>query len=95
MLEQTAGSLMQLHLLLQVDDLSKDAQQVIHKYTQQQSQAQTGNYASLCAATGILPWQPPTAQDHATLLAVHSFPLASALCLCYAVNTCLQCLLLA
>lgn len=59
------------HLVLaQVDELSEAAQQVVHKYTGSQSRGQAGKYASLCAASGILPWDPPTAQDHATLLEV-------------------------
>ena len=54
---------------VQVDELSSEAQQVIHSYTDQQA-AQTGRHAALCAASGILPWKAPTAQDHATLLKV-------------------------
>lgn len=52
---------------LRVDELSPEAQQVIDNYTKQQ-QGQAGRYASLCAATGMLPWQAPTLQDHAILL---------------------------
>ena len=61
-------------VLAQVDELSEEAQQVIHKYTGSQSRGQAGRYASLCAATGILPWDSPTAQDHATLLEVALTP---------------------
>ena len=50
--------------------MSDAAQQVIRKYTECESGNQAGRYAALCAATGILPWAAPTAQDHATLLAV-------------------------
>lgn len=56
---------------VQVDELSPEAQQVIDNYTKQQ-QGQAGRYASLCAATGMLPWQAPTLQDHAILLKVQS-----------------------
>lgn len=56
-------------LSVQVDELSQGAQQVIHSYTDRQ-QGQAGKYAALCAANGILPWQPPTAQDHEALLKV-------------------------
>lgn len=66
-------------VLAQVDELSEEAQQVVHKYTGSQSRGQAGRYASLCAASGILPWDPPTAQDHATLLAVLLTPLALSL----------------
>ncbi|DBB01619.1 TPA: hypothetical protein ACH3X1_000259 [Trebouxia sp. C0004] len=52
---------------LRVDELSPEAQKVIHSYTDGQ-RGQVGKYAALCAASGILPWQPPTAQDHDTLL---------------------------
>lgn len=54
---------------LRVDEMSEAAQQVVRKYTECQGGKQAGRYAALCAATGILPWAPPTAQDHATLLA--------------------------
>lgn len=52
---------------LRVDELSPEAQKVIHSYTDGQP-GQVGKYASLCAASGILPWRPPSAQDHDTLL---------------------------
>ncbi len=52
---------------VQVNELSPEAQKVIHSYTDGQP-GQVGKYASLCAASGILPWRPPTAQDHDTLL---------------------------
>lgn len=50
--------------------MSEAAQQVIRKYTEGQGGGQAGRDGALCAATGILPWAAPTAQDHATLLAV-------------------------
>ncbi len=52
---------------VQVNELSSEAQKVIHSYTDGQP-GQVGKYASLCAASSILPWRPPTAQDHNTLL---------------------------
>ena len=62
---------------VQVDELSPEAQKVIHSYTDGQP-GQVGKYASLCAASGILPWRPPSAQDHDTLLkACCSHPLCS------------------
>ena len=74
---------------VQVDELSPEAQKVIHSYTDGQP-GQVGKYASLCAATGVLPWQPPTAQDYNTLLkACCSCPLCCVL-LC-AVSSFVQC----
>lgn len=52
-----------------MDELSPAAQEVIRSYTETQ-QGVSGKYAALCAATGVLPWAPPTAQDHETLLKV-------------------------
>jgi len=67
---------------VQVNELSPEAQKVIHSYTDNQP-GQVGKYASLCAASGILPWRPPTAQDHGTLLKACccvQCPLCSVLC---------------
>ena len=67
--------------------MSEAAQRIIRKYTECESGKQAGRYAALCAATGILPWAPPTAQDHATLLAV--LPLTLVL---YGKTNCMWCL---
>lgn len=54
---------------LQVDELSPKAQDIIKSYTAQQ-QGISGKYATMCAATGVLPWKTPTPQDYETLLQV-------------------------
>ena len=60
---------MDVPLPAQVRELSEGAQSTIARYTGQLG-AGAGRHAALCAATGILPWSTPDAEDYDTLAQV-------------------------
>ena len=57
--------------MLQVEHLSREAQDVIHHYTSQAGPV-AGRQAALCAATGVLPWRQASVEHFELLASVSS-----------------------
>ena len=55
--------------LLQVEQLSQQSQEIIHRYTDRAGLV-AGRQAALCAATGVLPWEHPSVDDFEQLAEV-------------------------
>ena len=66
----------QCQLVLQVEQLSQEAQDIIRHYTSQAGPV-AGRQAALCAATGVLPWRHASVEHFERLASVSSSPLTS------------------